>query len=193
MVKRVTLARLRVREGFWNDVIEGAWERYKAGGRDSLQGAVQDELTDRALARYADKIRAMFARGGVDIDPEQPITMEVLAGLVSERTGLQLDNLSPESVTAAVDKELSARLSEALRVPVTTVFDKALLMEELKAGVRQAIADGRGAELLTKAMVKSARAYATWKRRGIEEVERRRIVNRAYQAKYRRTHKQVWQ
>lgn len=192
MAKRVSLARLRVREGFWNDVIEGAWERYKAGGRESMQDAVSQELVDRALARYSEKIRAMFARGGVVIDQEQPITMAVLTDLISDRTGLDLSDLSPETVAAAVDKELSARLSDALQVPVTTVFDKEKLGEDLKAGVRLAIADGRGAALLTKAMVKTARAYATWKRYGVEEHERRRIMNRSYQAKYRLTHRQEW-
>ena len=192
MAKRVTLARLRVREGFWNDVIDAAWERYKAGGRESVRDALQDELIDRALGRYSEKIRAMFARGGVVIDPEQPITMAVLTELISERTGLELTDLSPETVSAAVDKELSGRLSEALQVPVSTVFDKERLKEDLKAGVRLAIADGRGAALLTKAMLKTARTYATWKRHGVEEREQMQITNRAYQAKYRRTHRQVW-
>lgn len=192
MAKKVRLARLRVREGFWNDVIEGAWERYKEGGRESVQDAISDELVDRALGRYSEKIRAMFARGGVEIDPEQPITAQFLAQLISERTGLELNDLSPETVAAAVDKELSARLSEALRVPVSTVFDKAQLMEDLRAAIRLAIADGRGAELLTKGMVKAARAYATWKRHGAEGMERKRIENQAYQRKYRLYHRQVW-
>ena len=192
MAKKIKLARLRVREGFWNDVIEGAWERYKAGGRESVRDALSEELLDRALGRYAEKIRAMFARGGIDIDPEQPITAEFLARLLSERTGLDFSDLSPEAITAAVDKELSQRLSEALQVPVSTVFDKEKLKEDLKAGIRLAIADGRGAALLTKAMLKSARAYATWKRRDIKEREQWQIMNRSYQAKYRRSYKQTW-
>ena len=192
MAKKIKLARLRVREGFWNDVIEGAWERYKAGGRESVRDALSEELIDRALGRYAEKIRAMFARGGIDIDPEQPITADFLARLLSERTGLDFSDLSPEAITAAVDKELSQRLSEALQVPVSTVFDKEKLKEDLKAGIRLAIADGRGAALLTKAMLKSARAYATWKRRSVSEREQWQIMNRSYQAKYRLSYKQTW-
>ena len=192
MAKKIKLARLRVREGFWNDVIEGAWERYKAGGRESVRDALSEELLDRALGRYAEKIRAMFARGGIDIDPEQPITAEFLARLLSERTGLDFSDLSPEAITAAVDKELSQRLSEALQVPVSTVFDKEKLKEDLKAGIRLAIADGRGAALLTKAMLKSARAYATWKRRSVSEREQWQIMSRSYQAKYRLSYKQTW-
>ena len=192
MAKKIKLARLRVREGFWNDVIEGAWERYKAGGRESVRDALSEELIDRALGRYAEKIRAMFARGGIDIDPEQPITADFLARLLSERTGLDFSDLSPEAITAAVDKELSQRLSEALQVPVSTVFDKEKLKEDLKAGIRLAIADGRGAALLTKAMLKSARAYATWKRHSVSEREQLQIMNRSYQAKYRLSYKQTW-
>lgn len=192
MAKKISLKKIRVREGFWNDVIEGAWERYKAGGRESIRDAMTEELTDRALGRYSEKIRAMFARGGVVIDPEQPITMSVMTQLVSDRSGLDLSDLSPETVAAAVDKELSARLSDALQVPVTTVFDKEKLGEDLKAGVRLAIADGRGAALLTKAMLKSARAYATWKRYSVLEHEQRRMWNRVYQRKYRLSYKQVW-
>ena len=48
MAKKISLAKIRVREGFWNDVIEGAWERYKAGGRESISEAMNDELVDRA-------------------------------------------------------------------------------------------------------------------------------------------------
>lgn len=192
MAKRVSLARMRVREGFWNDVIDGAWQRYKDGGRESVRDAVSQELVDRALGRYAEKIRAMFARGGIHIDPEQPITAAFLAELLSERTGLEIDNLSPEAVSAAVDKELSLRLSEVLLVPVSTVFDKEKLKADLMAGVRLAIADGRGAALLTKAMLKSARAYATWKRYSVDEREQRQILNRSYQRKYRLSYRQEW-
>lgn len=192
MAKKISLAKIRVREGFWNDVIEGAWERYKAGGRESISEAMNDELVDRALGRYADKIRAMFARGGIDIDPSQEITADFLAQLLSDRTGLQIDDLSPESISAAVDKELSARLSDVLQVQVTSVFDKEQLKASLMDGIRLAIADGRGAALLTKAMIKSARAYATWKRYSVEEHEKRRILNRGYVAKYRLTHRQTW-
>ncbi len=192
MAKKIKLARLRVREGFWNDVIEGAWERYKAGGSESVRDALSEELIDRALGRYAEKIRAMFARGGIDIDPEQPITADFLAQLLSDRTGLQIDNLNPETIKAAVDKELSQRLSGVLLVPVSTVFDKERLKTDLIAGVRLAIADGRGAALLTKAMHKTARAYATWKRHSVDEHEKRRILNRSYQRKYRLSYRQEW-
>lgn len=192
MAKRISLARVRVREGFWNDVIDGAWQRYKDGGRESVQDAVTDELVDRALGRYAEKIRAMFARGGIHIDPYQPITADFLAQLLSDRTGLQIDNLNPETIKAAVDKELSLRLSGVLLVPVSTVFDKERLKTDLIAGVRLAIADGRGAALLTKAMHKTARAYATWKRYSVDEHEKRRILNRSYQRKYRLSYRQKW-
>ena len=193
MAKRVSLARLRVREGFWNDVIDGAWERYKEGGRESVRDAVTQELLDRALERYSDKIRAMFARGGVHIDPGEKITADFLTRLISERTGLDIYDLSPESIKNAVDRELTARLSEVLQVQVTSVFNEAQLKEDLKAGIRLAIADGRGAALLTKAMVKSARAYATWKRYSVAEHEQRRILNRGYQRKYRQSYKLVWE
>lgn len=193
MAKRVSLAKLRVREGFWNDVIDGAWERYKDGGRESVRDAVTQELLDRALERYSDKIRAMFARGGVHIDAGEKITADFLTRLISERTGLDIYDLSPESIKDAVDRELTARLSEVLQVQVTSVFNEAQLKEDLKAGIRLAIADGRGAALLTKAMVKSARAYATWKRYSVEENEQRRILNRSYQRKYRQSYKLVWE
>lgn len=192
MSKRVSLARVRVREGFWNDVIDGAWERYKAGGRESVRDALSQELLDRALARYGDKIRAMFARGGLPIDPETPITVEVLTELIKDRTGLPLTELTPAAVSSAVDQDLAGRLSEALQVSISSVFDKERLKEELKSEIRKIIADGRGASLLTKAMVKTARSYATWKRHGVEGMEKQRIQNRAYQARYRQSYKLVW-
>lgn len=190
---RISLARERARAGVWNDVIESAWERYKEGGRESLSGAVSDEIADRAVQRYDGKIRAMFARGGVPIDEGQELTVATLARIISDRTGLTIADLSPDTIMAAIDRELSARLSEALQVPVTTVFDKEALLESVKEGVRAAIADGRAADLLSRGAVMAARRYATWKRRSIEEREQIRIRNRGYQAKYRTRFKLVWE
>ena len=191
-MSKIKLARERVKAGAWNDVLEGAWERYKESGRESLQGAFADEMADRALQRYDGKIRAMFARGGVEIEAGEPLTVATLAALVSDRTGLEITDLSPDTITAAIDRELSARLSEVLRVPVSTVFNKDQLMADVEAGVRLAIEDGRAAELLTKAAVHAARAYATWKRRGIDAQERQRIINAAAQRRFRQTHRLVW-
>lgn len=191
-MSKIKLARERVKAGMWNDVLEGAWERYKEGGRESLQGAFADEMADRAIQRYDGKIRTMFARGGVEIDAGQALTAASIAAIVSERTGLEIASLTPESIAGAVDKELSARLSEVLKVPVSTVLNKEQLMADVKEGVKLAIADGRAADLLSRAAVHSARVYATWKRRGIEAQERERIQNAAAQKKYRRTHRLVW-
>lgn len=191
-MSKIKLARERVKAGAWNDVLEGAWERYNAGGRESLQGAFAEEMADRAVQRYDGKIRAMFARGGVEIEEGQPLTAASIAAILSDKTGLQIDDIKPETIAGAIDRELSKKLSDVLKVPVSTVLDKERLLADVKEGVRLAIEDGRAADLLSRALVHSARVYATWKRRGIEAQEQARIRNAAAQKKYRRTHRLVW-
>ena len=87
----------------------------------------------------------------------------------------------------------SERLSAAMGVTVTTVFDRQAMMAAMDESVKQAIRDGRAAEFIGKHAMRAARKYATFKRRGIESPEdHRRIMLAWYQKKYRRTHRLVW-
>lgn len=187
------IRRLRVDKGSWNDLIDAAYENYKARGRESIKEAFSEAIADKVLQRYQVKIAAGFRRAGVEIEDGEPLTAEKLLTIIKDRTGLEINNLSPEGVMSAVDRLLSERLSAAMGVTVTTVFDRQAMMAAMDESVKQAIRDGRAAEFIGKHAMRAARKYATFKRRGIESPEdHRRIMLAWYQKKYRRTHRLVW-
>ena len=187
------IKKLRVDKGSWNDLIDAAYENYKARGRESIKEAVAEAIADKVLQRYQVKIAAGFRRAGVEIEDGEPLTAEKLLTIIKDRTGLEINNLTPEGVMSAVDRLLSERLSAAMGVTVTTVFDRQAMMAAMDESVKQAIRDGRAAEFIGKHAMRAARKYATFKRRGIESPEdHRRIMLAWYQKKYRRTHRLVW-
>lgn len=187
------IRKLRVDKGSWNDLIDAAYENYKERGRESIKEAFSEAIADKVLQRYQVKIAAGFRRAGVEIEDGEPLTAEKLLTIIKDRTGLEINNLSPEGVMSAVDRLLSERLSAAMGVTVTTVFDRQAMIAAMDESVKQAIRDGRAAEFIGKHAMRAARKYATFKRRGIESPEdHRRIMLAWYQKKYRRTHRLVW-
>lgn len=187
------IRKLRVDKGSWNDLIDAAYEHYKERGRESIKEAFSEAVADKVLQRYQVKIAAGFRRAGVEIEDGEPLTAEKLLTIIKDRTGLEINNLTPDGVMSAVDRLLAERLSEALGVTVTTVFDRQAMMAAMEESVKQAIRDGRAAEFIGKHAMRAARQYATFKRRGIESPEdHRRIMLAWYQKKYRRTHRLVW-
>lgn len=184
---------LRVDRGSWNDLIDSAYEHYKAGGRESVREAFTEAVADQVLKRYQDKIAAGFRRAGVEIDDGTPLTAEKLRTIIQDRTGLELTALTPEAVTAAVDKLLAQRLSVALGVTVTTVLDRDEMMRSLEGAVKEAIASGRASEFISAHAMRAARQFATFQRRGVEtKDDQRRIMLAWYQKKYRRNNRMVW-
>lgn len=182
---------MRVKKGIMNDFVALAWEHYKAHGRESITDAFTEAAADMAIARYQEKIRNGFARAGVPL-PDGGLNAQTMQGIVSQQTGLTLDNLSPDAVTRAIDKLLSQRLSQALGVQVATVMDKEAMLASINAAVLQAIRDGRAAEFVNRHAMHAARRYMAFKNAGISEENAAKIANRARQKKFRQTHKLVW-
>ena len=183
--------RERVDRGAINDLIETAWAHYKRHGRESLADAFKEAAADKVIQRYEVKIRNGFERAGVTL-PEGELTTQAMLAVIKERTGLELDSLNPEAVTAAVDRLLSERLSDALGVPVATVFDREAMMNSLNQAVLEAIRNGRAAEFVNRTAMSAARRYMTYKRAGISEDNAVRLDARRRQKKFRRTHKLIW-
>lgn len=193
MGNKLTLYKERVRQGAWDDVIEGAWERYQAAGRESLADAWTDELTDRILKRYEDKIKAMFRRADVPFEEGETINKEWLCTRLTDTLGVEVSDITPETIKNAVDKAMAQRLSEALGMTITTVMDVEQIKIDISAGVVEALESGRAADLIYDGTLMAARKYATWKRNQTEGLNKPAIQNQIAQKKYRRTHKLVWQ
>lgn len=182
----------RANAATWNDLIDSAWEHYKENGRESIKDAMTEAVADAAIKRYQVKITNGFKRAGIEIPPDEPLTAQALTEIIGERTGLELNSLSPDAIMGAVDKLLAERLSQALGVQVATVFDKEAMLQSINAAVLEAIRSGRAAEYVNKAAMHAARRYMTFKRRGIGPEDAEKLSARIRQKRFRATHRLVW-
>lgn len=146
---------------------------------------------DLALTYYDRRIRAHFARAGIDIG-QDVLTVEAIRKKIDAASGLDIVELSARGISEAIERQLAAQLSELLGFVVTKVFDTDALQEEVKAHVVARLVDGEGGGILKGRALSRLRNEATWARAGISAYERRQISNRWYQRKYRKKHDQTW-
>lgn len=191
MNREALVAKARASRGAINDLIDAAWEHYKANGRESWATAFQEAAADKVVQRFEDKIRNGFSRAGLEL-PAGELNQATMLGVVREQTGLEVTSLDPESVTRAVDTLLAKRLSLALKVQVTTVFDRDALMASINDAVIQAIQSGRAGEWLNAKAYHAARRFATYQKRGVSMETAKVLAARARQKRYRGTHKLIW-
>lgn len=183
----------RVDKGTWNELIESAWIHYKEHGRESITNAFTEAVADRIIGRYQEKLVNGFARAGIEIDPNVALTAQGLAAIVSEQSGIEIDTMTPQSVTAAIDRVLSQRMTALLQVQIDSVLNPYEFRAALEEAAIRAIQDGRATQFISKQAMRAARKYATMQRRGLDTPdEQRRVKNREYQRRYRQTHKLVW-
>lgn len=180
-------------------------KRWDAGIGNRLDAAIGDgvepsggaaeallvPVANVALAYYDRRIRAFFARAGVDIG-DGPLTVESIRDKVQAASGFELDSLTPEGLMQSVDKRLASELSNQLGFVVTGVFDTDGLKEQIKAHLLARLVDGSGGGVIHGQTLHSLRVAATWVRAGRSLDTRRAILNRFYQRKYRRSHSQTW-
>lgn len=184
------IAKLRAGAGMERDMVESIWDRYQAGG--DLGQALKDELIQRGIDRFRVKIINAMRAAGLDFDEGAQLTRETITAAVSEKTGLDLTDLTPDAVAATVDARLSAELSAMLGATVSTVLDPEVLRSELVAHGVHAVQSGRATALMPAGTVRQIREVATWGRAGVPVDERRRVMANWYAKKYRRKHRQVW-
>lgn len=180
------LARFRAGEGIENDIANAILDALT--NDESVTDAVVEVVLDRAIERYQGHIAAMLRRGGFDVEDGEPITVELLMEKISAATGLDLDDLSIDAITAAVDTLAADRLSNALGIEVSTVIDTATLLDELEAAAVAAFADG-AAGLVPRGLYNRARNAATWARLG---VDKKQVQNVLAQRKYRQSNIYDW-
>lgn len=185
------IAMQRARAGMELDIVESIYDRWHAGG--DLGQSLIDELVQRAIDRWSEKILHAMQRAGLEVDAAEPLTSQSIAAAISAKTGLDMDDLTPEKVAAAADGRMSSELSRALGVEVSSVLDPVALKAQLIAGAMDAVQSGRATSLMPKATINSLRMAASWGRAGVsDKLERRRIMANWYAKKYRRKHRQVW-
>lgn len=190
MATKLHIAVDRANAGTAFDIAERLWDAHSAGA--SWSDALTQEIADRAIERYQKHIRAGLARAGVFLDEGEKLDSQTLLRIVQDKTGLTIDTLTPDAVAAAVKGQLSARLSEGLGIDIGTVQNGEQLKAALIDATKRAVMSGRANGLITSTMIKKIRALKAWRESGIDPLERQRLLNRAYQKAYRRTHREVW-
>ena len=151
-LKALAIATGRASGGMAADVLEMIADAYFVDGL-SLQesiNSVQDQLIQRAIERYSEKIGAALNRAGLEVDP-QNLTLESIKAAIIEKTGLDLSDLSPSGMAEAVDRLAAQRLSAELGIEIATVAGGAL-QSAIRAGVAQAIAEGRVSQLVGRGL-----------------------------------------
>lgn len=173
------------------DMAESLWDAKKEGV--GWGEAAAELVAEKAVERYQVGIAAAFARYGVDFEPGEKITLQTLLTAIEGKTGLSIQTLTPDGVLSAVDDRVSGRMSELLGFDVGSLIDVDALKQKLIDEAAKAITSGRATKLISKALIKRLRRVKTYKAGGLDtELERKRVLNRANQKYYRRTHKEVW-
>lgn len=170
---------------------EGIAERINEAAR-SGQSDGWEGVADWALNRYDTRVRARLRIMGLDVPDSGPLTVQTLKDVVRAKSGLDIEDLTPEGVSLALDKRLAAELSRELGFEVSTVFNTDSLRIEVKSGVMAALDAGRGGPLHGDTL-EDLRAVATFVRAGLVGDDRRKALNRYKQKKYRRNNKQIWE
>lgn len=176
----------------------GIGERYKEAVSGLEPGspitdAILSTVADWAIERYEVRVRAKLRAAGLDLPADGPIDSDMIIGKIrSSMEGLEIDSLTPDALLAAIDKKLAAELSTRLGFTVTTALNPEAVQAQVKAQVLESLANGTGAALIKGATLRALRSRATFARRGYSPELELQIRNRAYQKKFRRTHKHEW-
>ena len=185
------LHKFRSGEGFERDIGMAAWNAFK--NDEPIGEAVKGELVDLAIQRYSGNIAAMLRKGGFDVEDGAELTAESITALVSQRTGLDLSDLSEDGIKRAVDKLASERLSAYLGITVTTVLDVDSLKQQIEDAVAESISNGTALKLISRQIRSRASTAATFTRAGYSQEDRRKLFMQIAQTKWRRLNKLVWE
>lgn len=156
--------------------------------------AVARVVAEKALEKYQGHIRAAFARVGIVLADGEVINVDVLLRVINEKSGLEIDTLSAAGVSAAVDTQLSAAISQRLGVDLPTVMGGIdVIKTALINAAKDAVSSGRATGFLTAAIIKKIRTVKTFENAGLlTEDERIKTLARIRQKKYRRANREVW-
>ncbi len=191
--KALAVATVRENKGMAGDVLEEVAGLYFEQGmpfEDALE-SVKESLIQKAVDRYSDKIRSALQRAGLDL-PEGALTLDGIKAAIIEKSGLEMNDLTPEAMVGGIDKLASSSLSRATGIPIASVADGQALGDIIKAGVRTAIDNGTAEKLIMGGLSQKARAVVTWRKNGFDPEAEKKAKNAYYQKRYRRSHKLVW-
>ena len=136
----------RATAGLINEAVDVAFEHEKqTGSMVGVVDALEAAMLDHAIERFEPKIRNMFERAGVPL-PDGPLNAAALAQVVGDILGIQIADLSVDTVKAAIEDKLSAALSSDLGVNIRGALSDGI-KQAIEDEVMKAIKDGRASGL----------------------------------------------
>lgn len=165
-------------------------ENHRQG--QSWADAAKNAATDEALDIYRPKVAAMLRSAGFDVSDDEPLTLGVILQAIQTRTGLDINELDRESVTRAINQQLSIYVSNELGFEIHDVLDTAGLKTQIDNHIKYCVRNNKPSKLVPKRLLAKIREAAAFAQLGYSYDERRLILNRWYQKKYRRNNKLVW-
>lgn len=180
----------RAKAGTAFDIAEQAFDAYSNGV--PLSQFAAEELANRAIERYQIHILAGLRRAGVDLEEGEVLNAQTLLRIIRDKTGIDIVSLTPAAVVDAVQSQVSARMSDVLGVEVQGITSAESLKTALIDAAKYAVTTGRANQLINATVIRKLRSLKTWKTSGVDPEQKKKMLNRWYQKKYRRTHKEVW-
>lgn len=159
----------------------------------SWQQAAQNAALEEALELYRPKVEAMLRSAGFDVAEGAPLTMETVASAIQQRTGLDISSLDVNTIKNAISEQLSIYVSSELGFQVTNVLDANSIRQQINAHIKDCVQSGRSSKLVPRRLITQISEAAAFAQMGKSYDDRRAVLNRWYQKKYRRSHKLVWQ
>lgn len=160
---------------------------------EPIDDVIGGQVMDHAIAKYRPHIAAALRKHNIDIGDEDTLDADKLMQIVNDKSGLTIDGWSKDSIFAAVDKLLSAQLSKRLGFEVASVQDVDAVKQAMIDFAAEAITSGRATAFISKQLVKKFQKEKAFQEAGIvEEVDKKRLMARMYQKRYRRRNREVW-
>lgn len=166
-------------------------EEVRAAPKDASLFSL-DGVGNWALARMDTRVRAKLEKLGVDVPNDGPFTVASITESIKETSGLEIENLTKDGLLEAVDGAMAREFSSKFGLQVTSVLNPATLKEEVKAALLEKVADGSIYAYVKGPTVKIIRQIAALRQVGRPATDRKKILARVYQARWRRTHRLVW-
>lgn len=167
----------------------------------SIVAAIEATL----LEEFKVHIGAALKEAGFEVDVNEPLTAASLSEVVSRKTGIEFSDVTNvNAIIEDIDDHVTKKINQLTGLQAASVMQPGALKEAIAEAVVRQLESGGAAGFggPNEPTVRRYAAAVDWKNSkgepflkegdGIVEGSRK-VSNRIYQKRYRRTHKQEWQ
>jgi hypothetical protein len=175
--------------------ISNIWTNALANHRNGMEwgASIKYAAADEAIEAYRPKVVAMLRSAGFEVGEDEPIGLDTITDAIKTRTGIDLGgNLDKQTITNAISETLSIYVSHELGFEVHNVLDANSIKAQIDAHIIDCVKNNKPSKLVPKRLLSKIREAAAFAQLGYSPDERRMILNRWYQKKYRRNNRLVW-